>query len=185
MHSKTRIGVLNALVAVRIEPCRNPRRADASTISANWSTSRPSSTTPCPNFGQGGIAAVNRQRPLKHPVWSLSRGTMLYDGVRGRQHQLLEAPRRLSSGAAHRVSPQCCKAQHKLGSASVQSPEPTVAPPEQLQQRAQALNWQPPPTRPSPVDGRRADSIIERTATHGNMSEAEVVSRLQVIKLLP
>jgi hypothetical protein len=42
---------------------------------------------------------------------------------------------------------------------------------------------QQPSEAPRSIDGRRAESIFERTAAYGDMSEADVRSRLQVLDI--
>ena len=113
----------------------------------------------------------------------LEAGQMRHAGLHGRRSEVPEAVGRSNCAAYRRVGPHC-KSQQNTPSPSVRSATPAAALRKQLQQQAAARNPQPPASPSSPVDGRRAESIIERTATHGNMSEAEVLSRLQVSKRL-
>ncbi len=105
---------------------------------------------------------------------------MRQDGLLGRQSVLPEAARQPAHAAQRRHGPQHCRAQRAMPSQPVNSSVDPAALQQQLRQQAQDLSSQPSPSQSSPIDGRRAESIIERTAAHGSMSEAEVISRLQV-----
>ena len=105
---------------------------------------------------------------------------MRQDGLLGRQSLLPEAARLPTHAAQRRHGPQHCRAQGATPSQSVNSSMDPAALQQQLRQQAQDLRSQSSPSQSSPIDGRRAESIIERTAAHGNLSEAEVISRLQV-----
>jgi len=105
---------------------------------------------------------------------------MRQDGLLGRQSVLPEAARQPHHAAQRMHSPQLCRAQRATPSQSVNSSMDPAALQQQLRQQAQDLSSLSSPSQSSPIDGRRAESIIERTAAHGSMSEAEVISRLQV-----
>ena len=98
----------------------------------------------------------------------------------GRHSLLPEAARPPAHAAQRRNGLQHCWAQRAAPSQSVNSSMPPTALQQHLQRQAEDLSQQAPPLQSSPVDGRRAESIIERTAAHGSMPEAEVISRLQV-----
>ena len=126
--------------------------------------------TPLVSLASGGFSTgTTSQAPM-----------IRQDGLLGRQSLLPEAARLPSHAAQPRHSQQHCRARHATPRQSVNSSMDPAALQQQLRQQAQDLSSQSSPLQSSPVDGRRAESIIERTATHGNMSEADVISRLQV-----
>ena len=100
-------------------------------------------------------------------------------GLLGRRFLLPEAARQPTNAGQCRHKPKHCRAEHATPGQSVNSSMSSAASQQRLRQQAQDLGRQSSPSQSSPVDGRRAESIIERTAAHGNMSEAAVLSRLQ------
>ena len=99
---------------------------------------------------------------------------MRIDALRSRPAQFPAAARRATSVAQRRGGQQSCRAQRPSFQSWVKQQE------EALERQAQALRQPDGLVFPSPIDGRRAESIIERTAAHGDMTETEVLSRLQV-----
>ena len=141
-------------------------------------------STHCREPSRYGMPRVACSSNLPRDCRSLStRRKQLYaSGLLGRPGQSRKTAAQQSHDAACADRLRCCAMQHARPRQSVSSSTAPDTLREQLRRQANNLapNPQQPSQTPTSVDGRRTESIVERTAAHGDMSEADVRSNLQV-----